>query len=58
MTPAILVHRVCLRCTWEWDQRKAPDKRPAQCPHCKSPYWDRERQQPKQKRSKDLQENL
>ena len=32
----------CLRCKHEWVPNK-PDVKPRVCPHCKSPYWDRER---------------
>jgi len=32
----------CARCAWEWLPRTA--RRPTICPHCKSPYWDRERE--------------
>jgi len=31
----------CKRCLHEWANRL--DKKPVICPHCKSPYWDRER---------------
>lgn len=32
----------CARCNWEWLPRTS--RRPTICPHCKSPYWDRERE--------------
>ena len=32
----------CLRCENAWEGRLAT--KPVQCPRCKSPYWDRERQ--------------
>jgi hypothetical protein len=32
---------VCKRCGWTWTPRKSVI---LTCPHCKSPYWDRERQ--------------
>jgi len=31
----------CERCSHEWQPRKS--KYPVTCPHCKSPYWDKER---------------
>lgn len=31
----------CLRCEHEWLGRG--QKKPVQCPRCKSPYWDKER---------------
>jgi DNA-directed RNA polymerase subunit RPC12/RpoP len=31
----------CLRCKHEWIPRS--DEKPKVCPHCHSPYWDRER---------------
>ena len=34
--------RICLRCGHNWRPRK--DDPPVQCPRCRSPYWDRERQ--------------
>ena len=33
----------CLRCNWEWWSRV---EKPARCPHCNSPYWDKERVRP------------
>ena len=36
----------CERCTHEWiprDLGNDPDKEPAVCPKCKSPYWNRPR---------------
>ncbi|HIH39386.1 TPA: type II toxin-antitoxin system death-on-curing family toxin [Candidatus Woesearchaeota archaeon] len=33
----------CKRCYWEWIQRK--EQLPKMCPHCKSPYWDKERRE-------------
>lgn len=38
MTPC-----VCKRCGHNWISRVAM---PRQCPHCKSPYWDKERRKP------------
>lgn len=35
----------CARCAWEWIARTK--RRPTICPHCKSPYWDRERERPR-----------
>jgi predicted Zn-ribbon and HTH transcriptional regulator len=32
----------CYRCGYRWVP-KNPSKPPRTCPHCKSPYWDRER---------------
>jgi len=34
----------CKRCSHEW-YPKTPDKLPAVCPKCKSPYWNREKRQ-------------
>lgn len=34
----------CTRCGHEWVPRAS--KPPRVCPHCKSPYWDRERRTP------------
>lgn len=31
----------CKRCKHQWRPRQ--DDAPVQCPHCRSPYWDRER---------------
>ena len=31
----------CERCSHEWQPRK--EQRPITCPHCKSPYWGKER---------------
>jgi DNA-directed RNA polymerase subunit RPC12/RpoP len=31
----------CLRCSHEWLPRVT--SRPVQCPHCHSPYWDKQR---------------
>jgi hypothetical protein len=33
----------CLRCEHFWESRKKGGL-PAQCPHCKSPYWNTPRQ--------------
>lgn len=33
----------CERCTHQWVPRD-PDQPPTVCPKCKSPYWDRPRQ--------------
>jgi len=33
----------CLRCGHRWTPRK-PNNAPKVCPKCKSPYWDRPRQ--------------
>jgi DNA-directed RNA polymerase subunit M/transcription elongation factor TFIIS len=33
----------CLRCGHRWETRKKTGL-PAQCPHCKSPYWNTPRQ--------------
>ena len=32
----------CLRCGHEWIPR---GKKPKQCPKCRSPYWDKPRQE-------------
>jgi hypothetical protein len=42
----------CLRCGYEWYPRD-PNVLPKVCPNpkCKSPYWDRERNQKRKKRS-------
>jgi len=31
----------CKRCGWVWIPRK--EEKPLTCPHCRSPYWDKER---------------
>ena len=31
----------CTRCGYEWIQRQATA--PKSCPHCNSPYWNKER---------------
>jgi predicted Zn-ribbon and HTH transcriptional regulator len=31
----------CKRCGYEWEPRI--DQEPRQCPHCKSPSWNKER---------------
>lgn len=41
----------CARCDWQWLPRTA--RRPTICPHCKSPYWDRERDQNRKGASKE-----
>ncbi len=33
--------RQCNRCNWEW--RLKTDIEPKNCPHCKSPYWNKPR---------------
>ena len=33
----------CFRCDHEW-RPQSLDERPAVCPKCKNPYWDRPRQ--------------
>lgn len=40
--PLTLPTLTCLRCAHTWYPRRP--ERPAVCPHCKSPYWDRKRQ--------------
>jgi len=35
----------CERCEHEWVPRNTEEK-PRVCPKCKSPYWDRPRQNP------------
>jgi DNA-directed RNA polymerase subunit RPC12/RpoP len=35
---------ICERCSHEWFSRTPGD--PIVCPHCKSPYWDKPRQNP------------
>lgn len=40
---------ICERCGHEWIPRD-PDDPPRRCPSCKSPYWDRPRQNPKPKK--------
>lgn len=32
----------CERCSHEWQPRK--EEKPIICPECKSPYWDRKRE--------------
>jgi putative FmdB family regulatory protein len=34
----------CTRCGHEWLPRS--DAAPKNCPHCKSPYWDKPRSKP------------
>ncbi len=34
---------LCLRCNHRWAPRKDKEK-PTVCPKCKSPYWDRPKQ--------------
>ena len=36
----------CKRCGWTWTPEDLT-KKPRWCPHCNSPYWDKERQQGK-----------
>jgi DNA-directed RNA polymerase subunit RPC12/RpoP len=38
-----VVINICSRCGAEWTQRKPAGEKPARCPKCRSPYWDRER---------------
>jgi len=33
----------CKRCRWKWVPRQADVRL---CPHCRSPYWDRDRKKP------------
>ena len=42
----------CLRCGHEWNTRT--ERKPVQCPRCKSPAWDRNRLPPARPRPKDL----
>ena len=35
----------CLRCEWQW---MSSMDMPNVCPHCQSPYWDKERLNPTQ----------
>ena len=37
-----LVIYQCKRCQWTWPRRK--DEAPITCPKCRSPYWDKDRQ--------------
>lgn len=37
-----LLKRKCLRCNHSWILRKSNE--PKVCPKCKSPYWDKKRQ--------------
>ncbi len=37
-----LLTKRCNRCSHQWLPRKI-GKRPAQCPACRSPYWDQPR---------------
>ena len=39
----VYVHK-CLRCGHEWASKNS---HPVRCPKCKTPYWDKERGQPK-----------
>ncbi len=41
----IIGKNTCQRCGHEWTQRKL--ETPKVCPKCKSPYWDREKQDAK-----------
>lgn len=36
----LIVGNKCYRCGHEWLSRNSKEK-PAVCPNCKSPYWDR-----------------
>jgi DNA-directed RNA polymerase subunit RPC12/RpoP len=39
----VLAQRTCLRCGKAWWPRS--QSKPKRCPRCKSPYWDRPRQE-------------
>ena len=41
--PPVLAQRTCLRCGKAWWPRS--QSKPKRCPRCKSPYWDRPRQE-------------
>ncbi len=37
----MIYKQACNRCGHEWYPRS--EKEPKNCPHCKSPYWNKER---------------
>ena len=39
----------CERCEHEWIPRVKKEEEPTICPKCKSPYWDKPRQEKKKK---------
>ena len=41
----------CTRCGHKWEPR-LPNGKPKTCPNCKSPYWDKPRQNDNNKKTK------
>jgi predicted Zn-ribbon and HTH transcriptional regulator len=53
-TKEAALQRHCKHCNYNWEQRVSRNKKPRQCPYCKSPKWDMDRPEATEKTKEEI----